>query len=232
VKNTLVSRLGSEVLGTLFFVFLGAGAVVTASSERMSPVTLGTGVAWALALIVAVWIFSAGGGHLNPFVTVGLALRGRFAWSAVPGHVIAQLVGGLAGALLAWWVFSSLGSGPLAVAATRGGADAIGILAAEALATLVLVAVVFRLIDSGGAMYGLGYGLAYGIGVLAILPLSGGSMNFARTFGAELSLAITGDQAEWANLWLYLVGPLVGVVLAWLLYPLFGGTTRTETTSR
>jgi glycerol uptake facilitator protein len=221
MKSNL-APLGSEALGTLFFVFLGASAAVAVGTGN-----LGSGLAWALALVVAVWAFSAGGGHLNPFVTVGLALRGKFGWAAVPGHVIAQLAGGLVGALLAWWLYSSpLGDAAAGLAATRTGAEGaelIGALAAEALATFVLLVVVFRLIGSSGALYGLGYGLTYGVGVLAIGALTGGSMNFARTLGAELASTIAGASTDWANIWLYLVGPLVGVVLAWLAYPLLGG---------
>jgi len=230
MKNSAVSSLGSEALGTLFFVFLGACAVASVTS-----VGLGAGLAWALALIVAVWVFSAGGGHLNPFVTLALALRGKVGWAAVPGHIIAQLVGGLVGALLAWWLFSaSLGDQGAGLAATQTAAEGsqlFGALAAEALATFVVVAVVYRLIGSG-ALYGLGYGLAYGAGVLAIASITGASMNFARTFGAELSLTFAGgDGADWANIWVYLVGPLVGVVLAWLLHPLYGGSEKAASES-
>lgn len=222
MKSSAVSSLGSEALGTLFFVFLGASAITAVVATG-----LGAGLAWALALVVAVWIFSAGGGHLNPFVTLGLALRGKFSWAAVPGHIIAQLVGGLLGALLVWWLYSSgLGDQAATLGATHtaaDGADVIGALAAEALATFAVVMVVFRLLGKG-ALYGLGYGLTYGVGVLAIGALTGASMNFARTLGAELTMTFAGtDTADWGNIWIYLVGPLVGVVLAWLVYPLVGG---------
>jgi glycerol uptake facilitator protein len=226
MRNTAVGSLASEALGTLFFVFLGAGAVAALGTGN-----LGTGLAWALALIVAVWVFSAGGGHLNPFVTIGLALRGKFGWMSVVGHVIAQLVGGLVGALLAWWLYSTglgdLASGLAATQTAATGSDVIGALAAEALATLVLLLVVFRLIGSG-ALYGLGYGLTYGAGVLAIGLLTGGSMNFARTLGAELTMTIADAGPDWGNIWIYLVGPLVGVVLAWLLYPMVSGGEKSD----
>jgi glycerol uptake facilitator-like aquaporin len=219
MNNPAISRLGAEALGTLFFVFLGGAVAITAGD------TLTLALGWALALAVAVWAFSAGGGHLNPFVTIGLALRGRIGWGAVPGHVIAQLVGGLLGALLTWWLFSSSVGDPAAAAAVTHtaaeGDQLIGALAAEALLTLVLLAVVFHLIGKGGWKYGLGYGLTYGVGLLAIGALTGASMNFARTLGAELSATIADSGADWGNIWVYLVGPAVGVVLAWLLYPMF-----------
>jgi glycerol uptake facilitator protein len=214
-----IPRLGAEALGTLFFVFLGGMVAVTAADSRLT-VALG----WALALAVAVWAFSAGGGHLNPFVTIGLALRGRFAWVAVPWYVIAQLVGGLLGALLTWWLLSSsVGDQAAAAAVTHTaaeGSDLIGAVAAEALLTLALLAVAFHLIGRGGWSYGLGYGLTYGLGVLAIGTLTDASLNFARTLGAELSATIADAGADWSNIWVYLVGPAIGVLLAWVLQPL------------
>lgn len=231
MNRSAVSTLGSEALGTLFFVFLGAGAVVAVGTNN-----LGSGLAWAIALVVAVWVFSAGGGHLNPFVTVGLALRKRFSWSDVPGHVIAQLLGGLVGALLLWLVYSALwGDAATGLAATRtpaSGADLFGALAAEALATFVLLSVVYRFITAGTGMYGLAYGLTYGAGVLAIGTLTGGSMNFARTFGAELAQTFAGQAAEWGTIWVYLLGPAVGVVLAWLVFPLVNAGDAATTTAR
>lgn len=230
MSNTVVSRLGAEALGTLFFVFLGAN-VVLAAAEEQAALTAAFG--WALALAVAVWIFSSGGGHLNPWVTIGLALRGRFSWAAVPGHVIAQLVGGFLGALLTWWLFSSsLGDRAAAAAVTHTtaeGTELFGALAAEALLTLALLLVVFNLIDRGGWQYGLGYGLTYGLGVLAIGVLTGASLNFARTLGAEASANLaSSDLADWANIWIYLVGPAVGVVLAWLVNPLLSRQPSTR----
>lgn len=238
MSNSVVSRLGAEALGTLFFVFLGANAVVATGDVMVTPGpgALTAALGWALALAVSVWIFSAGGGHLNPWVTLGLAVRGKFSWMAVPGHVIAQLVGGLLGALLTWWLFSSSLGDPAAGLAfthtTAEGNELFGALAAEALLTLALLLVVFNLIGKGGWKYGLGYGLTYGLGVLTIGALTGASLNFARTLGAELSGSFAGgDLADWTNIWVYLVGPAVGVILAAVVHPLFSGSESTSESS-
>jgi glycerol uptake facilitator-like aquaporin len=232
MRNAAVTRLGAEALGTLFFVFLGACVLISAGDNALT-VALG----WALALAVAVWAFSASGGHLNPFVTIGLALRGRVGWVAVPGIVIAQLLGGLVGALLAWWLYSSsAGDAAAAAAVTRTSAEGsqlIGALAAEALLTMVLLLVVFHLIGRGGWKYGFGYGLTYGLGFLAIGALTGASMNFARTFGAELSATIADSNlADWGNIWVYLLGPAIGVLLAWLVYPLLADGEPADTDTK
>jgi glycerol uptake facilitator-like aquaporin len=217
--NLSVPRLGAEALGTLFFVFLGGNVVLTAGDN------LAIALGWALALAVSVWIFSAGGAHLNPWVTIGLALRTVLTWVAAAPIIVAQLVGGFLGALLTWWLFSSsIGDPAAAAAATRTAAEGeqlFGAIAAEALLTLALLLVVFTLIGRGW-YYGLGYGLAYGLGVLAIGALTGASMNFARTFGAELSATFAGVD-DWGNIWVYLVGPAIGVVLAWVLAPIVSG---------
>jgi glycerol uptake facilitator-like aquaporin len=231
MNNAMVSRLGSEAVGTLFFVFLGALVIIASGGLQAGP-NLTAALGWALALAVAVWVFGAGGAHFNPWVTIALALRGVVTWVGAAAHVIAQLVGGLLGALLAWWLYSSSLGDPAAAAAvthtTAEGEQLIGALAAEALLTLVLLLVVFNLIGRGGWMYGLGYGLTYGLGFLAIGLLTGASMNFARTFGAELSATIADAGADWGNIWVYLVGPAIGVVLAWLLYPFVSPAPETQ----
>jgi len=208
--------------------------VVIASGAAGVGPNLTTAFGWALALAIAVWVFGAGGAHFNPWVTIALALRGVVTWIGAAAHVAAQLVGGLLGALLAWWLYSSSLGDPAAAAAvthtTAEGSELIGALAAEALLTMLLLLVVFHLIGGTGWVYGLGYGLTYGLGVLAIGLLTGGSLNFARTFGAELSATIADSpppvEADWGNIWVYLVGPAIGVVLAWLVYPVLSPAIR------
>lgn len=237
MNNADISRLGSEALGTLFFVFLGAMVVIASGGMEAGP-NLTAALGWAVALAIAVWVFGAGGAHFNPWVTIALAARGVVSWVAAAGQVVAQLAGGLVGALLAWWLYSSsIGDGAAAAAVTHTtaeGAELIGALAAEALLTMLLLLVVFHLIGGSSWAYGLGYGLTYGLGVLAIGFLTGGSLNFARTFGAELSATIADAGADWGNIWVYLVGPAIGVALAVLLHPVLTRTpvTRPAATAR
>jgi glycerol uptake facilitator protein len=227
------SRLVNEALGSLFFVFLGSMAIATAMATQNND-ALTIALAWALALAVAVWAFGGAGAHLNPWVTIGLALRGVVAWAAVPLIVVAQVLGALVGALLAWWLFSSsVGDNAAGAAVTHTNATGnqlLGAVAAEALVTFVLLCVVFRLIGGTGWTYGLGYGLTYGLGFLTIGVLTGSSLNLARTLGAELSLTIADSgSTTWEDVWVYLIGPAVGVVLAWLFYPRF---VRNDTDDR
>src|SRR2546430_17259081 len=85
MSPTLVQRLSSEALGTLLLVYFGVAATLAATGG-----SLGVAAAYAVALTLAVWIFSAvSGAHLNPAVTIAVAVRGRCAWRDAPGHPIA-----------------------------------------------------------------------------------------------------------------------------------------------
>jgi MIP family channel proteins len=220
----LVQRLTAEAVGTLLLVFLGCAAAIAAGGSLLV-----IALAFAFALAVAYWVFGpTSGGHFNPAVSVGLALRGRFAWADVPWYVGAQLVGGFAGGLLVWAVYGSdgeaagLGASRLAEDASSG-AGLIGALVAEAIIAMLLVVAYLALTDgdrAGERSTGIGLGLTYGVGILAVGAITLGSANFARTLGPELTLALAGGATEWADIWVYLVGPLVGAAAAAFLYPM------------
>src|SRR5258706_4643772 len=211
MSPNLVRRLSAEALGTLLLVYFGAAATLAATGG-----TLGTALAYATALALALWIFGAvSGAHVNPTVTIALAVRGRFAWRDVPGYVLAQILGGVLAGLLAWATFGDAGI-------TRGLGGATGLeagrsvwvgLVVEALAAFLLVLAYYALLveeRTSREVAGLGVGLAYGTVILAFAPITGGSANFARTFGTELSLALGGGTTAWGDLWIYAVAPLVG----------------------
>jgi glycerol uptake facilitator protein len=237
MSPTLVRRLSAETLGTLLLVFFGAAATLAATGGA-----LGTALAYAIALAIAVWIFvGVSGAHLNPVVTIAVAARGRFAWRDVPGHLLAQLVGGLLGGLLGWATYGDAGiTAGLggAVRVEAGYSVTVGLIA-EALAAFLLVISYYALVveeQVNRGVAGLGVGLAYGTAILALAPITGASANFARTLGTDLTLAIGGGDAAWADLWIYAVGPLVGGLVAVYIYdvlvagkPLMAPTTRPVT---
>jgi glycerol uptake facilitator protein len=237
MSPNLVRRLSAEALGTLLLVYFGAAATLAATGG-----TLGTALAYAAALALALWIFGGvSGAHVNPTVTLALAIRGRFAWRDVPGYLVAQVVGGVLAGLLAWVTYGSAGiDGGLggAVRVESGHTVLVG-LVVEALAAFLLVMAYYALFVEervNREVAGLGVGLAYGTAILAFAPVTGGSANFARTFGTDLSLALGGGTAEWADLWIYAVAPLVGGIVAVYVYdilvagrPLMAPTTRRAT---
>jgi glycerol uptake facilitator protein len=227
MEVTLQRRLGAEVVGTAILVLFGAGSVVAAlrmgDGELTYPGLGMVAIAFAWAIAVAIYAFgTTSGAHINPAVTVGLAAVGRFPWGEVPAYIGAQLVGGSVGAALIVAAFGGdavdLGTGLTSLADdityTQG-------IVAEAIGTyLLLTAIMALAVDrrAPAGWAGLMIGLAVAAAILAIGPLTGGSLNPARTFGPMLVTAIGGGDASWGDLPAYVIGPLIGAVLATVSY--------------
>lgn len=207
----------AELIGTFTLVFIGAGA--GAVLEANSAGTVGVALAHGLALMVIVYAWgSISGAHVNPAVTLGIAVAGRMDWAKAISYWIAQLVGAAAAAyLLQWFVGpdSKLGStiGSLTPLAGVEG-NAFKVIVLEGILTFFLVVAVFASGVHGrnGNVAGIAIGLVLTMDILAGGGLTGASMNPARTFGPALA---TGDMSY---VWMYFVGPLAGGAIAALLY--------------
>ena len=215
----------AEFIGVLLFVFVGAGSVVTVTGVlKLDPgKDAGALVAIALAhgLAIATMVAATArisGGHINPAVTFSMVITGRM--KAGPGvlYVAAQLLGAVAGALLLDTLIvdavtepSHLGSHGLSDALPSAGAG----LVVEIILTFVLVFTVFATaVDKRGLGNAapIAIGLAILIDHFVGVPLTGASMNPARTFGpAHVS-------NTWDDHWVYWIGPLAGAALAGLVY--------------
>jgi glycerol uptake facilitator protein len=227
VDVPLIRRLLAEVAGTAILCLFGIGAAVAAGPSGLLIVALAHG----LALAVAIYAFGAiSGGHFNPTVTLALAVRGRLAWREVPAYVLAQLIGGVLGAAVVYAAYSS-------AAVTAGlGATAYGpavtpvqALVAEAAGAFILVTAVYALAvspDAPKGVHGLGIGLALATQIMVFGPLTGASVNLARTVGPDVVLSLAGGTVFWSQLLVYLVGPLVGGIVAALLYEVIGNVAR------
>jgi len=197
----------AEFIGTLALVFFGCGAVAVG---QLPPV----GVALAFGLVIAVMIYALGhvsGAHFNPAVSIGFALGRHFPWPRVATYAVAQVAGAVCGALL---LRATLGaSAPLGV--TQPAGTDVQALVWEALLTFVLMLVITavatdtRAVDEAAA---LAIGGAVTLGALVGGPVTGASMNPARSIGPAL---VAGDLG---SLWVYLVGPVVGAAGAALVY--------------
>jgi glycerol uptake facilitator protein len=220
-------RLVAEAIGTGMLVLFGAGSVVAAltlGDGQLDYAGLGM-VAITFALVIAVAIYAFGntsGAHLNPAVTVSLAAVGRFPWSEVPAYIGAQLAGGLVGAALIVAAFGGdavdLGTGQTSIAE---GTNYIQAIVAEAIATFLLVTAIMALaVDrrAPGGWAGLMIGLAVAAAILLTGPLTGGSLNPARTFGPLVVSTIGGGDTFWGDLPAYVIGPLIGGVVAAVVY--------------
>ena len=203
-------RLFSEVLGTFFLVLVacGGGMMGQAFPNTISR-TAAVTAPGLMVLGVILFMGKVSGAHLNPAVSVAFSLRGDFPWRRVPGYVVAQLVGA---ALAAWFVQSVINAsavfGSNYPAAGYTSTDA---LLMEAVLTFGLVSVI---LGTASGAQNLGVIGALGVGAYIVLaglwgsPISGASMNPARTFGPDL---VGGDFTSY---WVYVAGPLIGACLA------------------
>jgi glycerol uptake facilitator protein len=233
--SAIVRRLVAEAVGTALLVLFGAGAVVAAlSAGPLDYAALGM-VAIAFALVIAVVIFAFGttsGAHINPAVTIALAARGRFPAREVVPYVVAQLAGAVLGALLILAFFGThaadLGTGGTTLAP---GATKLRGIVVETCGTFLLVTAVFALAVDRRAPAGWaapGIGLSVACAILVAGPLTGGSLNPARTFGPLLVTALWNGPAKWGDLPAYVVGPVLGGLLAALAYDAVARPRTTE----
>jgi glycerol uptake facilitator protein/aquaporin Z/aquaporin NIP len=209
----------TECLGTAILVYVGTSAAVASA-------VLGEGVYDTLAVVLAFGVTlvalaaalgHVSGCHLNPAVTLGLAVTGRFPWSAAGMYVGAQLVGGVLGALATWLSYGGRARSEGGLGATHPveGVSSARAFLVELLVTFVLVLVVVAVAtddraQAGVAPVAVGFALAAAIFVAG--PLTGGAVNPARAFGPNV---LAGDLAP---LWIYLLAPTIGGVLAAVLY--------------
>jgi glycerol uptake facilitator protein len=228
---TTPQKLLAELLGTACLVFVGAGSaaatgVIAAGSKALfSMADLGI-ISFAFMLVIVGVVYAIGhisGGHINPAVTLSLAVSGKFPWREVPGYMLAQLVGAIIGAAA---IFLTLGK--TAAVAAGGGVTAYNTatmgfgrgLLIEAIGTAMLVFVIFGVIDHravpGWAPMAIG---AIVFAVIIILgPATGAAINPARYLGAVFMLKAFGGHVIWSELPAYVIGELVGGVAGGLAY--------------
>jgi aquaporin Z len=203
-------RLFAEVLGTFFLVLAGAGGGVV---DAVSNGAIGRGASVTApgltVLAIILFMGAVSGAHLNPAVTLGFALRGDFPWRRVPGYILAELLGSTLAVLLLWGMFGKVGS--LGATEPGPGISDVQAMLMEMILTVGLVSVI---LGTASRSQNLGPLSALGVGAYIVLaglwssPISGASMNPARSFGPDLVLG------DFAHYWVYVVGPLLGAVIA------------------
>ncbi len=208
-------------------VLFGPGAAIAATTVGGTIDYAGLGVvSLSFAVVIAVVVYAVGavsGAHINPAVTVALALVRRFRWAEVAPYLLAQFAGATIGALLivAMYGTTAVRLGLVGATTLAGGVSVASGLAAEALATFLLVLTIMALAVDARApagWAGLMIGLAVFCGIVVIAPLTGASLNPARTFGPYLTATLFGGPVPWAEFPLYCVGPLLGGALAAVVY--------------
>lgn len=246
----------AEFLGTLILVLIGNGVCANASLARTKGgtgsnwVQINTG--WALAVYVAVICSNeASGAHLNPAVTIGLAVASKFSWSEVGPYILAQVAGAFAGAVMVFLYYiqhfavtedqnAKLGSFSTGPAIPGAGHN----LFSEAVGTFVLV---FAVLMTAGATLAMGDGAEtiehkIGLGAVGALPVAlvvfaigislggttGYAINPARDLGPRIAHALlpiaNKRDSDWSYAWIPVVGPILGGIVAAIIYLVTAGT--------
>jgi len=229
----MARKYAAEFLGTMFLVFFGAGVAALVLGYRIFGSSLIAGVvavalAFGLTLTALVYVIGPiSGAHVNPAVTLGAYIARRMTLIEAAGYWVAQLAGGIVGALLLWWMMqtSAFYAKPkIGLGANGYGANSIlhvgggGAFLVEVILTTFFVLVVLSLTreTASVAVSGLGIGVALAVVVLIGVPFDGTSVNPARSLGPAV---VTGGAAL-SQVWVFLVAPLAGGVLAALLHEL------------
>ena len=216
----------AEFLGTFFLVFLAVGAAVFGIATVVGVDGAGSGsgvlgVAFAFGLVLFALAYAIGpisGAHVNPAVTLGVLLAGRMSITDALAYWVAQFLGGIAGGALLWTFVNSFGvtdyTGGLGTNAFDNGAiNMPGAFVLEMVLTAVFVLVILLVTEkvANQAMAGAAIGFTLVLVHIVAIPLTGTSVNPARSLGPAL---FAGGDAL-AQVWLFIVAPLVGAVLAW-----------------
>jgi aquaporin NIP len=212
-------RAGAEALATFVLVFAGCGAIV--ANARFGGVLGAVGIALAFGLAIMVMVYATGhlsGAHINPAVTVGFTLTRHFPLRDAFVYVGAQCAGGIAGALV---LLGAWPSKPGSLGATTPAAGVGTALVYELVLTAILMFVIMAVATDTravGAAAAIAIGGTVGLDALFGGPVSGASMNPARSLGPALA------SGEWRDFWVYIVGPVGGAALGALCYQLVRGS--------
>ena len=226
-----------ELIGTFLLVFIGTGAAVVTLliGDSIAPGTgigalggLGDWIAIALAfgltVMACIYVFGKiSGAHLNPAVTIGLLVTKNISLIDSVYYIVAQLIGATLGSLL---LFVCLGAPAVTIGGLGATAPGLGVsyiqaMIAECIGTFFLMLVVMGVAVDEKAepgFAGISIGMTVATVIVVLGAFTGASINPARTFGPYLMDTLLGGANLWAYFPIYLVGPIVGAVLAALVY--------------
>ena len=198
----------SEFIGTFSLIFCGTGAMTVNEVTGGSVTHVGIAITWGLIVMAMIYAFGeTSGAHFNPAVTIAFAYAKKFSWKQVPKYIIAQVLGAFAASLVLWFLFPTsefLGS-------TIPTVDIWRAFVMELLLTFFLMVVIIN-VSTGSKEIGVVAGIAIGAVVLLEAmfagPITNASMNPARSLAPNI---VSGNIK---GLWLYIVAPILGALLA------------------
>ena len=212
-RPTLARRAAAEGLATFALVFAGCGAAI--ASARFGDALGTVGIALAFGLVIMVMVYATGhlsGAHINPAVTVAFTVTRHFPAREAVAYVAAQVAGATVAALalLAVWTSKPADLGATVPSVGNGSA-----LVYETVLTALLMFVIMAVATDTravGAAAAIAIGGTVGMDALFGGPVTGASMNPARSFGPALA------AGEWRSFWVYILGPLAGAIAGALAY--------------
>lgn len=227
----LFKKLLAEFLGTCVLVVFGCGTAMTVGCDAAN----GSGyllTALAFGLVIVAMAYSVGnvsGCHINPAVSIGMLVAGRMKFTEFIGYVISQFVGAIAGAAILKGIFSGAGLTDQTGALGSNGLANGSVWASLVIEVILTFVFVFAILGvtakvQNGAVAGIVIGLTLTLVHILGIGLTGTSVNPARSFGPAL---LAGGDAL-ANVWVFLVAPLVGGALAAVIYRLLAGKPDAE----
>jgi aquaporin NIP len=214
-RPALARRAAAEGMAAFALVFAGCGAIIT---DTVRDGALGAvGVSLVFGLVIASMIYATGhlsGAHINPAVTIAFVLTRHFSPRDAAAYVTAQLAGASAAALL---LLAAWGDRPADLGATVPSVGTGTALLYEVVLTAFLMFVIIAVatdVRAVGAAAALAIGGTVGLDALFGGPITGASMNPARSFGPALA------SGQWHQFWIYVVGPIAGAALGGFAYQL------------
>jgi MIP family channel proteins len=208
----------AELIGTFIFLligFMGVTAMITFMSVGGVPTVLPIGFAFGLGLFAAIHFAGVvSGGHFNPAVTIAALADRRIDVANATSYIVAQVVGGLAAALVLGAIFDQTTVQSVITAPGNGITD-IEAVVLEALFTALFLAVILTVTRRSATQASFVIALTLVVIHLALVPFTGSSVNPARSIGPAL---VGGDVT---SLWIYIVGPIAGGLIGWAVYRYF-----------
>lgn len=214
-------KYAAEYIGTFCLVFCGTGAIVVNEFSHNAVTPLGIGMTFGLIIMAMIYTFGqTSGAHFNPAVSIAFWLSGLFPPKNLVFYILAQLLGAITASLSVKYLFPASDS----IGLTQPSGTVMQAFILEIILTFILMTVIIHT-SSGSKEVGLFAGLGIGATVMleAIFggPISGASMNPARSFGPALAVQ------NFSHLWLYICAPVLGASLAVLIWKfLFKKTTE------
>lgn len=238
---SLAQKCGAEFIGTAFLVYIGCGALTGAAyltggaAAFRGADMLGVSLAFGLALAIIIYaIGHISGGHVNPAVSIALACVKRMPWSEAGAYIVAQLLGGLLGALGVAVTFGAAAARILGYGVSNYNPLFVNYFTAcvvEAIVTFFLVFVIMAMVNDRRARpgwAGLMIGLALAASMLVAGSVTGGDLNPARAFGPTMIQMAFGGAYPISHMFVYFIGPIIGGIIGAFAYEYLAGLRATE----